>query len=229
MRSYDQYCALARALDVVGDRWSLLVVRELLLRPCRYGELQDGLPGIATNLLAERLRALEGSGVVTRDEQGLYVLTDWGHMLSAPVGELVRWGALLMNEQGNSDAFRSRWLEIPLALMFAGVDPARPDLEVEIRVADEALTLESNSGEVAIRSGPARSPAVVISGPADGIVGLVAGRLDEDAATAQGVHILGDFRQVAQLRQRDWLSGPYLSSSSAGMTSHPETLGAGDD
>ena len=56
MRSYDQYCAVARALDIVGDRWTLLIVRELLLRPCRYGELQDGLPGIATNLLAERLR-----------------------------------------------------------------------------------------------------------------------------------------------------------------------------
>ena len=51
MRSYDQYCAVARALDIVGDRWTLLIVRELLLRPCRYGELQDGLPGVATNLL----------------------------------------------------------------------------------------------------------------------------------------------------------------------------------
>jgi DNA-binding HxlR family transcriptional regulator len=223
MRSYGQYCALAKALDVVGERWSLLIVRELLLRPCRYGELQDGLPGIATNLLAERLRALEGSGVITRDEQGRYVLTDWGRMLSAPVAELVRWGALLMNEQGDSDAFRTRWLEIPLTLMFAGVDPGRPHLEAEIRTADESLTLESANGEVAIRSGPARSPAVVISGPADAIVGLLAGRLDEDTATAQGVHILGDFRQVAQLRQRDWLTGPYLSSSGAGVTSHPES------
>ena len=62
MRSYDQYCALAKALDVVGDRWTLLIVRELLVRPSRYSELQDGLTGIATNLLAERLRQLEGRG-----------------------------------------------------------------------------------------------------------------------------------------------------------------------
>jgi DNA-binding HxlR family transcriptional regulator len=59
MRSYDQYCSLARALDIVGDRWTLLVVRELLVRPCRYADLQAGLPGIATNLLAERLRLLD--------------------------------------------------------------------------------------------------------------------------------------------------------------------------
>ena len=67
MRSYGQYCALAKALDLVGDRWTLLVVRELLVRPCRYSELQDGLTGIATNLLAERLRQLESVGVISRD------------------------------------------------------------------------------------------------------------------------------------------------------------------
>ena len=64
MRSYGQYCALARALDVVGDRWTLLVVRELLARDCRYSDLREGLPGIATNLLADRLRHLEAAGLV---------------------------------------------------------------------------------------------------------------------------------------------------------------------
>ena len=118
MRSYGQYCALAKALDVVGDRWTLLVVRELLLRPCRYGELQDGLPGVATNLLAERLRALEEGGVVTRDEDGRYVLTEWGNRLATPVGELIRWATVLMGDKHDSEAFRSRWLELPLQLMF---------------------------------------------------------------------------------------------------------------
>src|SRR5437588_6264945 len=68
MRSYRQFCALARALDVIGDRWTLLIVRELLLRPCRYTDLRDGLPGIATNLLAERLRELEAANVVERED-----------------------------------------------------------------------------------------------------------------------------------------------------------------
>jgi DNA-binding HxlR family transcriptional regulator len=207
VRSYDQYCAVARALDVVGDRWTLLIVRELLIRPCRYGELQDGLPGVATNLLAERLRNLEESGVVTRDEQGRYELTAWGKGLATPVRELVRWAAPLMNEKQSGDSFRSRWLEIPLDLMFGGSDPNRPDLEIEVRAGgEEAVTLVSRNGEVRSHSGPANTPDVVVSGPADAIIGLLAGRLDRDAAVGEGVSILGDFEQVARLRQPDWLS-----------------------
>jgi DNA-binding HxlR family transcriptional regulator len=209
MRSYDQYCAVARALDIVGDRWTLLIVRELLLRPCRYGELQDGLPGVATNLLAERLRHLEESGVVARDEQGRYELTPWGKRLATPVRELVRWAAPLMTAKQSGDSFRSRWLEIPLDLMFGGSDPNRPDLEVEIRAGgEEAVTLVSRSGEVRSHSGSANSPDVVVSGPADTIIGLLAGRLDKDAAVEEGVSILGDFGQLARLRQPDWLSDP---------------------
>jgi DNA-binding HxlR family transcriptional regulator len=207
MRSYDQYCAVARALDVVGDRWTLLIVRELLIRPCRYGDLQDGLPGVATNLLAERLRNLEESGVVVRDEQGRYELTTWGKGLATPVRELVRWAAPLMNEKQSDDSFRSRWLEIPLDLMFGGSDPNRPDLEVEVRAGgEEAVTIVSRSGEVRSHSGPANTPDVVVSGPADAIIGLLAGRLDKGAAVGEGVSILGDFEQVARLRQPDWLS-----------------------
>ena len=69
MRSYGQYCSIAKALDVVGDRWTLLIVRELLIRgACRYTDLKDGLPGIATNLLADRLRELESAGLIRREE-----------------------------------------------------------------------------------------------------------------------------------------------------------------
>ena len=69
MRSYRQYCAVAKALDVIGDRWNLLIVRELLLRgACRYTDLLHGLPGIATNLLADRLRELEQAGIVYRED-----------------------------------------------------------------------------------------------------------------------------------------------------------------
>lgn len=78
MRSYGQYCSLARSLDVIGDRWTLLIVRELWLRPCRYNDLSDSLPGIATNLLTDRLRKLEAAGVVERPAGGLYALTPGG-------------------------------------------------------------------------------------------------------------------------------------------------------
>ena len=74
MRSYRQYCGLARALDVIGERWSLLIVRELLDGPRRYNELLEGLPGIATNLLTDRLRNLEADGVLRRLDDGRYAL-----------------------------------------------------------------------------------------------------------------------------------------------------------
>ena len=75
MRTYGQYCAIAKALDLVGDRWTLLIVRELLLRgPCRYTDLRNGLPGVATNLLAERLRDLEEAGVLTRRKPSMTLL-----------------------------------------------------------------------------------------------------------------------------------------------------------
>jgi len=205
MRSYSQYCALAKALDVVGDRWSLLIVRELLIRPCRYSELQDGLTGIATNLLADRLRQLEGAEVITRDGDGRYQLTHWGRKLGAPVHELVRWAAPLMLAGPGADAFRARWLELPLELMFGGIDPGRPDRQIEIRTADEVLTLTSAAGRVAIRTGPAPSPDLVVTGPPELIIGLMSGALDVDIARRQGVRILGDYAEVERLRRDDWL------------------------
>jgi len=208
MRSYDQYCALAKALDVVGDRWTLLIVRELLVRPSRYSELQDGLTGIATNLLAERLRQLEGAGVIGRDAESRYELTDRGRKLGAAVHELVRWGAPLMLAGQGTDAFRARWLELPLDLMFGGIDPGRPNVQIEVRTADEVLTLTSAAGSVQVRTGPAPSPDVVVSGPPELIVGLMSGALDKDVAISQGVSILGDFADVERLRRDDWLDPP---------------------
>src|SRR3954451_21819390 len=106
MRSYGQYCAVARALDAIGDRWTLLIVRELLLRgPSRYTDLRNGLPGIATNLLADRLQELERVGVIAREEAPppfaatLFSLTSRGRDLAAVLRELGRWGLPLMGEQ----------------------------------------------------------------------------------------------------------------------------------
>jgi DNA-binding HxlR family transcriptional regulator len=208
MRSYDQYCALAKALDVVGDRWTLLIVRELLVRPCRYSELQDGLTGIATNLLSERLRQLEAAGVIGRDADSRYQLTDWGRKLGTPVHELVRWAAPLMLAGQGTAVFRARWLELPLELMFGGVDPKRPKVQVEVRTADEVLTLTSAAGSVEVSTGPAPSPDVVVTGPPELIVGLMSGALDKDVAVSQGVSILGDFTDVERLRRDDWLTPP---------------------
>src|ERR1041384_6285143 len=106
MRSYNQFCAVAKSLDVVGERWTLLIVRELLLRgPSRYTDLRNGLPGIATNLLADRLQELERAGVAAREDPPpltattLFSLPPRGRELASVVRELGRWGLPLMATQ----------------------------------------------------------------------------------------------------------------------------------
>src|SRR5260370_11848258 len=114
MRSYGQYCGMAKALDLIGDRWALLIVRELLIRgSCRYTDLREGLPGIATNLLVDRLRELEQSEVVTREvapppiATTLFRLTPRGEELEPIVYQLGCWGAPLLPKAPNTDAFRT--------------------------------------------------------------------------------------------------------------------------
>src|SRR4030081_3146122 len=105
MRSYDEYCAIAKSLDVVGDRWTLLIIRELALRgACRYTDLRNGLPGIATNLLAERLRDMEEAGVLSSRyapppiATTLFALTKRGAELEPVIMQMASWGMPLLFE-----------------------------------------------------------------------------------------------------------------------------------
>jgi len=123
MRSYRQYCGVAKALDVIGDRWTLLIVRELLTRrPCRYTDLMDGLPGIATNLLADRLEGLDQAGIVRREAApppvgtDLFHLTARGAALEPVLLELGRWGGPLLATATRNDEFRDHWLKLPAKL-----------------------------------------------------------------------------------------------------------------
>src|SRR5436305_6279534 len=132
VRSYGQYCALARALDVVGDRWTLLIVRELALRgPSRYTDLRHGLPGIATNMQADRLREMEEAGIVQREDApppvatALFSLTERGEELMPALYALGRWGAPLMGGRGDDEEFRSRWLKYPLERLCADAYPGK--------------------------------------------------------------------------------------------------------
>src|ERR671933_398548 len=112
-RRYQQYCALARTLDVVGDRWTLLIVRELAPGPRRFVDLLDGLPGVSRNLLTGRLRALEGAGIVARRElpppaaRQVYELTDDGLDLADAVRPIIAWGARRLGERMPTDTFRA--------------------------------------------------------------------------------------------------------------------------
>src|SRR5215213_11217596 len=104
-RGYNQYCGAARALDLVGDRWTLLVVRELVFGPRRFTDLIDGLPGISRNLLTERLRSLERDGIIARQDlpppaaRQVYDLTEDGRDLAHATGPLIAWGARHLGER----------------------------------------------------------------------------------------------------------------------------------
>ena len=198
MRSYGRYCTIARGLDVVGDRWVLLIVRELLDGPRRYNELLHGLPGIATNLLAERLRDLEEAGVLERHDDHTYALTAWGEGLREVVYALGRWANPLMKRPLGDDEFRSHWLSHPIHVLYDGVDRRRPRLSVEVITGDAPMTIESANGRVRVVPGRATSPDVVLTGPPDGIIGLLAGI--RDRPSTREVTVKGDARRLKRLR-----------------------------
>ncbi len=206
MRGYRQYCAAAKALDVVGDRWTLLIVRELLLRDgLRYTDLLHGVPGIATNLLAERLRDLEQAGVVEREEAPppiattLYHLTDRGRALRPVLRELGRWGGPLLAGAPDDDAFLGHWLALPAEELLADRLAGGPAATVELRPDDgEPVTVERLDGEARARPGPAAHADLVIAGPHRAIVRLLAGRIGPDDARAEGLTVEGDRSVLAR-------------------------------
>jgi DNA-binding HxlR family transcriptional regulator len=210
VRSYGQYCALAKALDVVGDRWTLLIVRELLLQgACRYTDLRAGLPGIATNLLADRLRDLERAGVIEREQAPppiattLFRLTPRGEELRPALDALARWGVGYMTDgPGPDDEFRSRWLVWPAELFLRDEEPERAPTIVELRTDEGSLLVEAGGGEVRTRASAAEPADAVIEGSPRAILGVLSGRLDLDAARALGLRISGDATAIARMQPR---------------------------
>ena len=207
VRSYHQYCAIAKALDVIGDRWNLLIVRELLLQgPSRYTDLHQGLPGIATNLLAERLRDLESDGIIAREEAPppiattLFRLTPRGLELEAVIQELGRWGAPLMTEPDAQDVRRDHWLALPVRLFVNDRTPDGPPITIELRAGAEPITVETREGKVHTRRGAAENPDLILAGEPQLVVGVLTGQLSLTAARARGLRTQGDARVLAPLQ-----------------------------
>ena len=200
MKSYGQYCGLARGLDLIGERWVLLIVRELLNGPRRYSELADGLPGIASNLLAERLRSMQANGLVDRTDDDRYQLTEWGEGLRDVVFAIGRWAYPLMGRVEEGERFRSHWIAHPVAALFPGADPSRPELTIEVRCGDTPMTIRSAGGRVCVEPGRAAAPDLVLTGPPDAVIGLLARRLDAAEAKSLGLAITGDPRVLRRLR-----------------------------
>ncbi|MFL5946635.1 MAG: winged helix-turn-helix transcriptional regulator [Gaiellaceae bacterium] len=193
-KSYDQYCPIAHALDLIGERWALLVVRELMHGPKRYTDLTEHLPGIGTNILAARLRALEECGIVAKRKlpppaaSQVYELTDYGKSLRAVMRELALWGARSLGPPTAGDELFPGWLENALDTILS---PVAPSGRFEFRVSGEVASLVD--GEV--RAGSIEQPDVLVEGDPEGIYWFfVDGRSD-------GVSVQGDRELLEQLLQ----------------------------
>jgi DNA-binding HxlR family transcriptional regulator/putative sterol carrier protein len=191
-RSYNQYCAVARALDIVGERWTLLIVRELLMGPKRFKDLLEGLSGIGTNLLAARLKDLEGYGVVRRTAlpppagSRVYELTELGWLLEPVIAALGRWGLGYLRTPGREDYLRPAWA---MVAMRAALQPevARGIRETyEFHIDEEAFHLQIKDGKVEALQGPAVDPDLVVRGGTQAFLALVAGHLESAEALESG-------------------------------------------
>jgi DNA-binding HxlR family transcriptional regulator len=201
MRSYDEYCALAKSLDVVGDRWTLLIVRELELRgACRYTDLRNGLPGIATNLLADRLRELEHEGLVAREEAPppiattLFRLTPRGAELRPVLESLVRWGMPLMTKDNAGDAVRGHWLAWAIELILTDREPEGPPVTLQLQTGGEPIVVQTRDGKLVTRLGEVGEAGAdaTITGEARPVMGLLLGILTLRDAKGVGISFAGD-------------------------------------
>ena len=182
-RGYDQYCGIAHALDLVGDRWALLVVRELMRGPLRYTDLVDRLPGIGTNILAARLRDLEAGGIVAKRTlpppaaSRVYDLTEYGQALKPVLRELGLWGARSLGPPTHEEELFPGWL---VNVLDTVLTPVAPQGRFEFRVADEIASLVD--GEAV--EGPIEDPDVVVQGAPGGVYRLfVEGKTDAVSVT----------------------------------------------
>ena len=199
MRSYGQYCSIAKALDVVGDRWTLLIIRELLIRgACRYTDLRNGLPGIATNLLSDRIRELESAGLIRREDAPppiattLFHLTESGAELLPVLDAIGRWGVRYMIEPADSDEFRGHWFTFPVSFFLHDRDPDGPPVSIELRTASSPAVIEISGGSARTRLGTAPAPDLILQGEPHLILALLAGRLTAAEAAGRGLQISGD-------------------------------------
>ena len=189
-KHYDQYCPVAHALDLVGDRWALLVVRELMHGPKRYTDLVASLSGIGTNILAARLKDLEATGVVAKRTlpppaaSRVYELTEYGQALRPAMRELALWGARSLGPPTEEDELFPGWLQNALDVILA---PLAPPGRFEFRVGGEVASIVNGEAQ----GGPVGEPDVVIEGDAKAVYYLLVDR-SADAVTVTGDRSLLD-------------------------------------
>ena len=212
MKSYNQFCALAYALDVIGERWTLLIIRELLTGPRRFKDLLDGLPGISTNLLTERLKSLEQDGILMRRTlpppwgSTVYALTPFGQDLEAAVLELGKWGSRLL--PSSMEGVEMPSLGAATLAIKAFFHPEHAvDETFELHLGHEILQICVKDNSLHVQQGQGLKADTVFHTTMDIFMGLFSGQLAPDDALAAGlIRVEGDpgalrrFLQVSSVR-----------------------------
>lgn len=207
-RSYNQYCAVARGLDVIGDRWTLLLVRELLLGPKRYGDLLAASPGIGTNLLVGRLREMEAQGLVERATlpppagSTVYRLTETGAELDTVVRAIGRWGGRFMGPRRSEEHLS------PGAYFIALRERFRPERAVglheayEFRVDGRVFEVRVDDGTCTTSEGSANRPVAVFTMDVEALNQVFLGQVTAAQAIAGGsVEVAGDAGALARFQE----------------------------
>lgn len=203
-REYRQFCGLARAAEVLGQRWAILVLRDLLVRPRRYSDLVTDLPGIPTNVLAARLKELEHDGLIVREARGgadrsvVYAVTPRAEELIPALDALGRWGAGDMREPREDEIVTDAILVSALRAAATGDTPPH-DRAVTYSVTVGEASAHATVRGTTVTAAPGPHPApdlAIVAGP--GLRDLLAGRIDPETAIAQHVlEVAGDATLLA--------------------------------
>ena len=191
-KRFDQYCPVAHALSLVGERWALLIVRELLRGPKRYTDIVHGLPGIPTNILAARLKDLEGCGVIQKRKLpppaacNVYELTEYGEGLEEPVYALARWGARSLGPPKPEDELYDDWGLNALRAVFHPEEAAGLNATYVLRVDDDVFTARIVDGRLEPIVGEEPGADLVVETDKETFFYLCAGELSPREAVKAG-------------------------------------------
>jgi len=191
VRAYGQFCGLARALEIIGERWAVLIVRDLLVGPKRFTDLLHGLPRIPTNVLTARLKELEGAGVVRRRvlprpaASIIYELTEYGAELEDAIVLLGRWGAKLLDEPRSDEIITEDSMVMALRSTFHPEAARKLRANYEFHFGDIVVHAKVDKGKIKVAAGPLPKPDVIINaGPA--IKDLMTGTISASQAIKNG-------------------------------------------
>lgn len=204
-RSYDDGCAFAQALDLVGERWALLVMRELMFGPRRFTDLKESLPGIATNVLTQRLQGLEAAGVVRqvdlpRPARGkAYALTAWGREFREPLRVMGAWASRSPHLRFDRPLSAAAAM-LSLGSMFDADRAAGLEVALDLRLPDGDFALRVEAGRLSVEPGRLPAPEAVVSGDQNALLPVLYAGKPVEAALADGsLRIEGDAGALARL------------------------------